>query len=146
MRQSLLFYFACLVFSSSLFAQEVRLSGTVQDAATQQPIPGANVLIEETRQGTITDVDGNFSLNVPSGTNPTLAVSFIGYQTITQPVDLSADNNNLNFTLREDVLSLDELVVTGQGEGLSKRRLSTDVATVSSEALETGGRFSSSWT
>ena len=86
--------------------------------------------------GTITDVEGNFTLSVPSPGTATLAVSFIGYQTVTRTIKAQNDPTNLTFSLREDVLSLDELVVTGQGEGLSKRRLSTDVATVSSEALE----------
>lgn len=136
MKHLSLFLVAALALPITLPAQEVRLSGTVQDAATQQPIPGVNVLIEATRQGTITDLDGNFSLTVKTDDNPTLAVSFIGYQTITRTIDGPTDLNTLTFSLREDVLSLDELVVTGQGEGLSKRRLSTDVTTVSSEALE----------
>ena len=93
-------------------------------------------LSKKTRQGTITDVEGNFTLSVPSPGTATLAVSFIGYQTVTRTIEAQNAPTPLTFSLREDVLSLDELVVTGQGEGLSKRRLSTDVATVSSEALE----------
>lgn len=106
MKHLSLFLVIALALPITLPAQEVRLSGTVQDAATQQPIPGANVLIEATRQGTITDLDGNFSLTVATDDNPTLAVSFIGYQTITRTIDGPTDPDDLTFSLREDVLIL----------------------------------------
>jgi len=119
-----------------LSAQEITLSGTVTDQSTNQPIPGANVIIGQSERGTVTDIDGNFNLQLPAQDEITLNVSFIGYQTQRRRVTGTSNQADINFTLSADVLNLDELVITGQGEGLSKRRLSTDVTTVSSEQIE----------
>lgn len=128
--------FAIHLFSFNAPAQEVTVSGTVKDATEGQPVPGANVLVAQTSRGTISDIDGNFSLQLDAPGEVTLVVSFIGYQTITRTVDARTDQANLKFDLSTDVLNLDELVVTGQGEGMSKRRLSTDVATVTGQDIE----------
>ena len=67
----------CLCFSISVLAQAKTVTGTVVDAIGE-PIIGASVLEMGTTNGTITDVDGNFTLQVPEGTK--LEVSFLGYK------------------------------------------------------------------
>ena len=91
------------------------VSGTILDAAGE-PIVGANVVEKGTTNGTITDVDGRFSLAVASGA--TLQVSYIGY--VTQEVSVADVEGALTLTLREDSETLDEVVVIGYGTARKK--------------------------
>ena len=98
-----------LFLSLSAFAQQISIKGHVVDA-TGEPVIGASVVEGRTTNGTITDVDGNFSLSVPA--NSTLTISFVGYKTQTVPVN---GKNSLKVTLQEDTEVLDEVVVVGYG-------------------------------
>ena len=98
-----------LFLSLSAFAQQISIKGHVVDA-TGEPVIGASVVEGRTTNGTITDVDGNFSLSVPA--NSTLTISFVGYKTQTVPVN---GKNSLKVTLQEDTEVLDEIVVIGYG-------------------------------
>ena len=89
--------------------QSRTIKGTVVDKNGEAVI-GANVVVKGTSKGTITDVDGNFSLSVPA--NSTLTISFVGYKTQTVPVN---GKNSLKVTLQEDTEVLDEVVVVGYG-------------------------------
>lgn len=84
------------------------VKGVVEDALG--PIAGANVVEKGTTNGTITDMDGNFSLEVSA--NAILVVSYIGYQNLEVPVKGQA---NLTISLKEDSQALDEVVVVGYG-------------------------------
>lgn len=94
------------------------------------PIAGANVSIQGTSTGTITDMDGKFQLEVPD--NATLKVSFIGYNTSFVKV---AGQSNLNITLTEDMQKLDEVVVIGYGTQ-KKVNLTGSVATISAGDIQ----------
>ena len=96
-----------LVLGMSAFAQ-VTASGTVTDAANGEPIIGASVLEIGTTNGTITDFDGNFSLNVKAGAK--LSISYMGYKT----QELAAAPN-MSVRLGEDSELLEEVVVVGYG-------------------------------
>lgn len=96
-----------LMTGMTAFAQ-VAVQGTVTDAANGEPIIGASVLEIGTTNGTITDFDGNFNLNVKTGAK--LAISYMGYKT--QELDASP---NMNVRLGEDSELLDEVVVVGYG-------------------------------
>ncbi|MFN7233353.1 MAG: carboxypeptidase-like regulatory domain-containing protein [Cyclobacteriaceae bacterium] len=85
--------------------------GTVLSADDNSPLPGVNVVVKGTIDGTVTDVDGNFSLNV-SQSPSTLVFSFIGFQTQEVEVQPGAV---LAVTLQMDVMQLTEVVVTGYG-------------------------------
>lgn len=89
-----------------------------------EPIIGANIVVKGTNNGTITDVDGNFTLQVPS--NAQLIFSFIGY--ITQDI-VVGNQSTLNVTLNEDAEALDELVVIGYGT-VKKSDLTGSVSSV----------------
>lgn len=101
---------AMVGFSLSGYAQEGMVRGTVYDADDGTTLPGASILIKGTTQGTVTDVDGKFSLMV--GPNTTLEVSFIGYKT--QEV-LVQPNSTADVYLEAEATALDELVVIGYG-------------------------------
>lgn len=86
------------------------IAGKVTDAFGE-PLPGATVLVQGSTTGTVTDMDGNYRLILPDGSQ-TLQVSFIGYDTET--IELTADNT-VNVTLLEDIATLGDVVVIGYG-------------------------------
>ena len=106
-----------------------RISGNIVDE-TGEPIIGANVLVAGTTQGTITDLDGNFALEVPEG--GLLDVSYIGY--LTQQINTKGQNH-VQIVLHEDTQKLDEVVVVGYGTR-SRKSITGSVDQVSNEVFE----------
>lgn len=106
-----------------------RISGTVIDEKGE-PVIGASILVDETSNGTITNIDGEYSLTgVPE--NSTLTISYVGYKTI----KLKASDKNLsNIVLQEDSELIDEVVVVGYGT-VKKRDLTGSVASLSSDVI-----------
>lgn len=105
------------------------IKGTILDA-TGMPVIGANVMVKGTTNGTITDMDGKFSLEVDK--NAILVVSYIGYAN--QEIKVG-NQNTLSITMKEDSKALDELVVVGFGTQ-KKVNLTGAVSMVESEILE----------
>ena len=93
------------------------------------PIIGASVVEKGTANGTITDLDGNFSLNVKAGA--TLVVSYVGYKS----EEVKAGRGPLNITLKEDAKALDEVVVTALGIKRERKALGYGIDEVKGEAL-----------
>ncbi len=93
-----------------------KITGTVSDS--QGPVIGASIVEKGTTNGTVTDLDGNFTLNVKPGA--TLVISYIGYTT--QEIAVG-NQSNFNVTLQEDNTSLEEVVVVGYG--VQKKKLLT---------------------
>ncbi|NER15643.1 mucoidy inhibitor MuiA family protein [Spongiivirga citrea] len=89
-----------------------RISGTVTDQ-TGQPLPGCSVVVKGTSNGTQTDFDGNYTIDVTSG--QVLVFSYVGFKNIEQPIYSSI----MNIGLEEDVQMLQEVVVTGYASGAS---------------------------
>ena len=119
-----------LSLSSSLHAQTWNINGNVTDEQGE-PIIGANVVIQGTGTGTITDVEGNFKLaSVTKGA--VMEISFIGYISKTLQVK---DASSLKIVLKEDNQALDEVVVVGYGVQ-RKSDLTGSVASVNSDVLE----------
>lgn len=120
------------VKSSSTESKSVRtktVSGVIVDT-NGEPVIGASVLVKGTNNGTITDLDGKFTVNdVPE--NSTLDISYIGYKTLTLK---ATDKNLARLVLHEDTEVLDEVVVVGYGVQ-RKRDVSTAVSSVKAEAL-----------
>lgn len=108
--------FAASVDAIEAVQQAKKITGTVTDA--MGPVIGANVLEKGTTNGVITDINGNFSLNVQPGT--TIVVSFIGY--IPQEIKVGSQST-INIQLKEDTEMLDEVVVVGYG--VQKKKLVT---------------------
>lgn len=108
--------------------QKKRVTGTVSDA-DGTPVIGANVVVKGSAVGTVTDMDGKFSLEVSNA--DVLSSSYIGYTEQQIPV---GNRSLFNVKLTEDYQALDEVVVVGYGTML-KRNLSTSVGTVDSEKL-----------
>ena len=92
-------------------AQQMEVTGTVTDASTGEPLPGVNVLVKGTTTGTITDLNGKYSITVTDGST-ILQFSYIGY--LTQETQVN-DNNVIDIQLEPDVKALEEVIVVGYG-------------------------------
>lgn len=109
---SKLLLFIFLVFSSAYlgYAQTGTISGVVTSGDDGAPIPGVNIIIRNTATGTVTDVDGKYTLAV--GANDVLVFSSIGYASQEVPVD---GRSVVNITMQADIKSLSEVVIVGYG-------------------------------
>lgn len=112
------------------FAQEKTVTGTVVTATDGMPLPGVNVLIQETNRGTVTDLDGNYSLLAEPG--DILQFSSLGFKTVTRRVGVE---DVINVALEMDLQSLDEVVVTALGISREKKSLGYATQEVDGENL-----------
>ena len=112
-------------------AQTRVVTGTVVSAADDEPLAGATVMPIGGGQGTSTDIDGNFSLEVK---NPKaqLQISYIGFTTITVPVQLKG---KMTITMQEASRNLDEVVVIGYGS-VKRKDVTTAISSVSTKDLD----------
>ncbi len=124
MRQLLLFFVSLLIPAFSFAQQSV--SGVVKSKSGEL-LPGVNIVIAGTTNGTVSDANGEFSLVVPDLSKDQLTFSFIGFET--QTIDVNGQTR-LNVTMVESFQDLDEVVVIGYGE-VAKRDLTGSVAKVS---------------
>lgn len=118
--------------TQEVLQNSVKITGKVVDVQGE-PVIGATVMEKGTTNGIITDVDGNFTLNVSP--NRKLQVSYVGYQT--QEITIGS-NRTLRITLKEDSELLDEVVVVGYGT-MKKSDLTGAISSVSTETLVRGG-------
>lgn len=123
---SLLFLF---VFSFS-YAQQLNISGVVTSADDTMPLPGVNVIVKGTTNGTNTDFDGNYSLTVQSGA--VVEFSSVGYETVTITV---GSQTIINVAMETDVEALGEIVVIGYGTQ-RKVDLTGAISTIKAEDIE----------
>lgn len=115
---------------------KVTISGTITDKSTKETLPGATVYIPDLKIGTVTDASGNYHLaNLPASTFM-VQVSFVGYQTLTETVDLSKVTQ-LNFELSNSPIEVSEVVVTGSAVASDIKRTSVAISTISSKELKT---------
>ena len=117
--------------SCHVMAQQVTVTGTVLDGTDDSPMIGASVLVKGTTTGTITDINGKFSISLPAGKS-VLVFSSIGYQP--QEVTLKSGQITVSVVMKEDSELLDEVVVVGYGT-MKKSDLTGSVASVSGDKL-----------
>jgi iron complex outermembrane receptor protein len=132
MKNYLLACFMVLLSSAMLFAQDRTVSGRVTDADTGEGIPGVNIMIQGTTSGTVSDIDGNYTVSVPA--DATLMFSYVGYKT--QLITVGSQST-INVSLESDVTALSEIVVTGYGTQ-EKKEITSAVASVKSEDFNQG--------
>lgn len=113
MRKALLYVIALftMTLSYEVSAQQRVITGKVISEEDRQGLPGATVLVKGTTMGTTTDLEGNYSISVPEGSN-VLTYSFVGLKTIEESI---GNRSIINVTLTVDVSQLSEIVVTGYG-------------------------------
>ena len=124
---AMLFWFT---FPVNALAQQNIVSGTVADPQGE-PLPGVNVIIKGTTNGTITDFEGKYSIGI-SDQEATLVFTFIGYQTLEEPLN---GRSTIDVSMVEDIKALQEVVVVGYGTQ-KKVNLSGAVDQVDKKALE----------
>lgn len=130
MKRSLLVLFLAL-FAFQGMAQERTVTGTVTDADADAPLPGVSILIKGTNTGTITDIDGQYSISVP-GSGATLVFSYLGYGQQERAV---GNNSQINVSLAAEESALSEVVVTAFGLEREKKALTYTVQDVKTEEL-----------
>jgi TonB-dependent starch-binding outer membrane protein SusC len=127
-------YLTALLFlvTTVAWSQSRTVTGKVTSADDGAGLPGVNVVEKGTNNGTVTDVDGNFSVNV--GDNATLVFTFVGF---TSQEVVVGTQTSININLVSDVRSLDEVVVVGYGTQ-EKKELTSAVASIKSEDFNKG--------
>lgn len=137
-RIPILFMMGCLMFCSMKTANAAdnlsntavaQITGVVTDAETDEPLPGANILVKGTSRGTVTDFDGNYSIEANAG--DVLVFSYTGYSA--QEVTV-ASQTTVNIKLSSDAELLGEVVVTGYGTQ-RKRDVTGSISTIDAEKI-----------
>lgn len=122
-KKNLMLSMLMLLMPLSLLAQEIKVQGVVKDP-TGETVIGATVMQKGTNNGAVTDVDGNFTLTVPS--NATLTISYIGYAT--QEIAVNG-KTEFSIVMEDDSQALNEVVVVGYGT-MDKKELTSAIAHV----------------
>ncbi|MFP4621339.1 MAG: carboxypeptidase-like regulatory domain-containing protein, partial [Bacteroidales bacterium] len=121
-----------LLFSGLTASAQMQISGTVTNAETGEPIPGVSIVVKsQTSIGTTTDMDGQYSLEVPSDAE-TLVFSFVGMQTREVSID---GRTTIDLEMRPEVEEMDEVVVTALGISQERKSLGYSVSDMSGEEL-----------
>ncbi|WP_242083158.1 SusC/RagA family TonB-linked outer membrane protein [Aestuariivivens sediminis] len=115
--------------ANEVLQQDFEISGTVTDK-NGQPLPGANVLEKGTTNGTQTDFDGKFSLDV-AGPNAIIVISYLGF--LTKEITLTGETSLL-ISLQEDAAILNEIVVVGYGKS-EKRKITSAISTIETDNI-----------
>ena len=132
MKRKLMLLLVCLFVSIGFVtAQTSTVSGVVTSEEDGEPVVGASVLVQGTTLGTVTDIDGKFTIpGVPSSAK-TLRVSFVGMQQQEVPIKQGL----MKITLKPDTEVLDEVVVTAMGISRSEKTLGYSATTVKSDEI-----------
>lgn len=120
---------ALLLFLSTIAFAQSKITGTVKDA-NGEPLIGVSVVEVGTTNGTVTDIDGNYVLNVKPGAK--LRISYVGFN----PQEIKSGNNS-QVILKEDNKTLNEVVVVGYGT-MRRKDVTSSITTVKSEDLNVG--------
>ncbi len=122
---------ALVLCTSMAYAQDQTISGKITDGSDGSGLPGVNILAKGTTVGTVTDVEGNYSLSVPEGTE-TLVISSVGY--LSQELTI-AGKSVIDLALSADVTTLDELVVVGYGTK-KRKDITSAVSQITTKQIE----------
>lgn len=123
-------FFALL--STQMAQAQFTVSGKVTDNMSGEPLIGVTVIDQETRTGTVTDLEGDYAITIP-GNEGRLSFSFVGY--LQREIEVTPSTGTLNVSLVEDIASLEEVVVTGLASSVKRSNLANAVSTVSGKEL-----------
>lgn len=126
-----------LMICNPAWGQTGTITGTVTDVNTSETLPGVNVILQGTQQGTSTGADGNYTISEVKPGTYTVVASFIGYAQATQEVVVNAEEEaQANFQLQQAAVSMDEVVAVGYGEQ-QREDVTGSIQGIDSENLET---------
>lgn len=124
-----------LLLNNTVFAEpsvilsNAHLSGKVTDKASGESLPGVTIYFPDLKTGTVTQTDGTYYINRLPATKLLVQVSFIGYRMQSREIDLAVETNQ-NFDLEQTATEINEVVVTGQAEGVENKRTPSPIAIV----------------
>lgn len=131
----ILFVVNITAFQSAAFAQTGSLNGVITDSRTGDTLPGVNIFVQELNRGAATDLDGNYSIeNLAYGTY-NIVVTFVGYRTVNAEVEINSPENIYDIALEEDLIGMEEVVVTGYTDQ-SRNKITGSITTVTSQDFE----------
>ncbi|TXB68918.1 SusC/RagA family TonB-linked outer membrane protein [Phaeodactylibacter luteus] len=120
-----------LLFTSVAATAQFTVTGNVSDSSGE-PLIGVSIIVKGSTTGTVTDFNGDFSLNV-GGESADLQFSYTGFAS--QTVNVTSGSSTINVVLEEDIANLEEVVVTGLASGIKRSNLANNVATISGQEL-----------
>src|SRR5690606_18991190 len=123
---------ALFFFGITAFAQQQTVTGKITDATTGEALPGVNIVIMGTTTGTVSDVDGNYRLNVNNAQSDVLVFRFIGFTEQEIPVN---GRSAINVEMETTSFGIEEVVAIGYGT-VQRRDITGSVASVTGEALQ----------
>jgi TonB-linked SusC/RagA family outer membrane protein len=126
-----LFTLALLLFGGNLMAQQNTINGRVISGEDQVGLPGVSIVAEGTGTGTVTDINGNYTINV-TGNNPVLVFSFIGFATQSVAV---GNRQTVDVVMETEAAGMDEFIVTAFGISQEKKSLGYAAQSIDAEAI-----------
>lgn len=129
--RSKLILLSCFLMMTGMVFGQIQITGLVTSQADGEPMIGVNVVVPGTTIGAVTNLEGEYSINVPEGTE-SLMFSFIGMRSMEIPIE---GRTTINVTMEEDALGLDEVVVVGYGTQ-RKSDLTGSIVTIGTEDYE----------
>ena len=121
MRFSLHCIIFCFLATVDVLAQTGTLKGKIIDR-DNRPIASANVLSDSLRIGTVSDLDGNFSLTLPAGVDVTIQIKYVGYKQLEQKVFLQPNQSLfLEFNLKREIKVLDQVEILGADDAIRRQ-------------------------
>ena len=136
LEKSKYFLSLCLLLFVSLAAHSQSISGTVTDAETGDPLLGVTIVLKNTNKGVVTDFDGNYIISNVEPGDYTIDLSYIGYGRISQTITVGSDDTTYDFTMAFSASKLDELVVTGTGAPVARKKIGNSIGSISTAKLE----------
>lgn len=131
------FVFTCLltiasatqILGTTNINNKTSFSGKVADKATKEPLVGVTVYLPDLKTGTLTDINGYFKLEGLPKTKILVQLSYLGYKTLVQTIDLS-DTSSMNFNMEYTATELNEVVITGLSKASEQKRMPTPISIV----------------
>ena len=124
--------FMAVILFGSVYSQ-TQVSGSVMDADNMEPIPGVNVIIDDTNIGTVTDFDGNFVINTSQDAPLTLVISYVGYSA--QRVNVTSSGQDINVSLTAGQ-NLEEVVISASRRAQKITEAPASVSVISAREIE----------
>ncbi len=127
-------FLGMFTFWTVALSAQVKVSGTVKSDEGEL-LPGVSIIVKGTSNGTISDIDGNYTISAPDESS-TLVFSFVG---MAQQEVLVGNQSTINVTLKSTTIGIDDVVVTALGMKKDRKALGYNISQVNSEDMETGG-------
>ncbi len=121
-------------FYFSVLWSQTEISGTVKNQ-NGMPVPGANIVLKNSDQGSVTDFDGQFVFSTNLSGQQDLEVSYVGYKTFSQSIDLSGEKIMLDIVLAESSNTLDEVVLTSSATFRSQKNVPMSISSVKQSSI-----------